>query len=112
MKKTFLFAAVSSAALLVSACGDNAADVAEGDTVVSTDETTEVATTEECTQDTMMAKAQELGTKMQALAGDPEAMQKMTSKMQEVQEKMQAGAADGSFGIAEACAVYDEMLAE
>ena len=40
------------------------------------------------------------------------AMQEMTSKMQEVQEKMQKGAADGSFGIEEACAVYDEMLAE
>jgi len=60
----------------------------------------------------MTAKAQQLGEKMQGLASDPKAMQEMTSKMQEVQEKMQAGAADGSFGIAEACAVYDEMLAE
>jgi len=58
-----------------------------------------------------MAKAQEIGEKMQGLASDPEAMQEMASKMQEVQAKVQQGAADGSFDITEACAVYDDMLA-
>ncbi len=108
MKNSIATLAVFASALALSACGasDDSAETA------ATAETTEVATTEECTQDVMMAKATKLGEKMRGLASDPEAMQEMTSKMQAVQEKMQQGAADGSFGIAEACTAYDEMLAE
>ncbi len=108
MKNSIATLTVFASALALSACGTSN----ETSETAATEETAEAVTAEECTQDAMMAKATKLGEKMQGLAGDPEAMQKMTSKMQEVQEKMQTGAADGSFGIAEACAVYDEMLAE
>ena len=108
MKKSIATLAVFASAFALSACGTSE----EPAETVAAEETTEEATSEACTQDVMMAKATKLSEKMQGLASDPEAMQEMTSKMQEVQEKMQKGAADGSFGIAEACAVYDEMLAE
>lgn len=108
MKNSIATLTVFASAIALSACGTSN----ETPETAATEEAAEAATTEECTQDAMMAKATKLGEKMQGLASDPEAMQKMTSKMQEVQEKMQKGAADGSFGIAEACAVYDEMLAE
>ncbi len=107
MKNSIATLAVFASAFALSACGTSN----ETSETVAPEEATEVATSEACTQETMMAKAQELATKMQALASDPEAMQEMASKMQEVQEKMQQGAADGSFGAAEACAAYDEMLA-
>lgn len=82
---------------MLSACGDATTDQPAGEEVAAT----EATATEECTQEAMMAKAQEIGKKMQEMA----------SKMQEVQAKVQQGAADGSFDIAEACAVYDDMLA-
>ncbi|NRD88225.1 hypothetical protein C8024_00295 [Sphingopyxis sp. BSNA05] len=100
--------AVFASALALGACGSSN----ETPETVATEETAEVATSEACTQGVMMAKAEELGKKMQALASDPEAMQEMAGKMQAVQEQVQQGAADGSFGIAEACAAYDEMLAD
>jgi hypothetical protein len=59
----------------------------------------------------MMAKATKLGEKMQGLASDPAAMQEMATKMQDIQKKLQQGATDGSFGIDQACAAYDELLA-
>ncbi|NVD28558.1 hypothetical protein HUO14_11655 [Parasphingorhabdus flavimaris] len=108
MKNSIATLTVFASAFALSACGTSN----ETSETAATEETAEAVSTEECTQDAMMAKATKLGEKMQGLASDPEAMQKMTSKMQEVQEKMQKGAADGSFGIVEACAVYDEMLAE
>lgn len=108
MKNSIATLTVFATALALSACGTSN----ETSEPAATEETAEAVTTEACTQDDMMAKATKLGEKMQALASDPEAMQEMTSKMQEVQEKLQKGTADGSYGIAEACAVYDEMLAE
>ena len=108
MKNSIATLTVFASAFALSACGTSN----ETSETAATEETAEAVSTEECTQDAMMAKATKLGEKMQGLASDPEAMQKMTSKMQEVQEKMQKGAADGSFGIVEACAVYDELLAE
>ena len=48
---------------------------------------------------------------MKAMASDPAAMQEMAGKMQDIQAKVQQGTADGSFGIEEACAAYDELLA-
>lgn len=107
MKKTYLIAAASAGLLMLSACGEAATETAEGEAVAATEE----AAAEECTQEGMMAKATELGEKMQGLASDPEAMQEMAAKMQEIQEKVQQGAADGSFDMAAACAAYDEMLA-
>lgn len=106
MKKTFFVAAASAGILMLSACGEAATDTAEGETAA-----TEEVAVEECTQEGMMAKATELGEKMQGLASDPAAMQEMATKMQEIQEKVQQGAADGSFDMAAACAAYDEMLA-
>ena len=107
MKNSIATLAVFASAFALSACGTSN----ETSETAGMEEAAEAATAEECTEDAMMAKATKLGEKMQGLASDPEAMQKMTSKMQEVQEKMQQGAADGSFGAAEACAAYDEMLA-
>jgi len=107
MKNSIATLTVFASALALAACGSSN----ETSESAATEETAEVATAEPCTQDAMMAKATKLGEKMQALASDPEAMQEMASKMQEVQGKIQAGAADGSFGITEACAAYDEMLA-
>lgn len=107
MKKTYLIAAASTALLMLSACGETAPEATEEAAPAATEEV-EVA---ECTQETMVAKATELGEKMQGLASDPAAMQEMAAKMQEIQEKIQQGAADGSFDMAAACAAYDEMLA-
>lgn len=104
MKKLYVFAAAS--AFLVSACGGAADEAAENVEVAAVEE---VAT--ECSQDDMIAKATEASEKMQALASDPAAMQEMVAEMQELQEKITTGAADGSFGTAEACAAYDTMLA-
>ena len=106
MKNSIATLAVFASAFALSACGANE----EASETAASEEAVEAASTEECTEDAMLAKATKLGEKMQTLAGDPAAMQEMTSKMQEVQEKMQKGAADGSFGVVEACAVYDEML--
>ncbi|ASK88294.1 hypothetical protein [Sphingorhabdus sp. SMR4y] len=111
MKNSIATLTVFASALALSACGSSN-EASETPEAAATEETAEAVTGEACSQDDMIAKATKLGEKMQALASDPAAMQEMTSKMQEVQEKLQKGAADGSFGIAEACAVYDEMLAE
>jgi hypothetical protein len=100
--------AVFASALALSACGSSN----ETPETVATEEIAEVATSETCAQVVMMAKAEELGMKMQILTSDPEAMQEMAGKMQAVQEQVQQGAANRSFGIAEACAGYHEMLAD
>ncbi|MCK0128951.1 hypothetical protein [Erythrobacter sp. F6033] len=108
MKKSIAITAALSSALLLSACGGAAE---ETDATATEEAIEETAAAEDCTEDTMVAKATELGEKMQGLASDPEAMQEMAAKMTEIQEKVTAGAADGSFGVAEACAAYDELLA-
>lgn len=109
MKKLYTFAALSAGALMITACSGGA------DEAGSTSEVTEEVAAEQaagdCTQEAATAKVQALSEKMQGLASDPAAMQEMAAKLQEVQEKVQAGTADGSFDMAAACAVYDEMLA-
>ncbi len=105
MKKTNLFAVATAAALTLSACGGEATDApAEG----AAEETTETAAAEDCNEETLVAKATEVGEKMKELANDPEAMQAMAAKLQEVQAQAQ----EEGYDVAAACAVYDEMLAE
>ena len=107
MKNSIATLAVFASAFALSACGANN-DASE---TTATEAAIETSTTETCNQETMVAKATELGEKMTALASNPTEMQELASKMQEVQEKMQKGAADGSFSVEDACAAYDELLA-
>ncbi|MEO9600229.1 hypothetical protein [Parasphingorhabdus sp.] len=111
MKNSIATLSIFASALALSACGtsDEASKAAATEEAA---EATEAATAEPCTQETMLAKATELGEKLRGLASNPEAMQEMTSKMQEIQGNIQKGAADGSYGLTEACAAYDAMLAE
>lgn len=108
MKKTIMQSVLLSSALLLSACGSGE----EASQNAATAEPAKAEATKACTQETMMAKATELGEKMKGMAGDPAAMQAMAGKMQEIQAKFQKGSADGSFGIEAACAAYDELLAK
>ncbi len=63
---------------------------------------------EDCTAETVQTKAMEVSTKIQALAAtDPAKMADLMPKMQEAATRFQ----DGS-NLGEACAYYDEMLAE
>jgi phosphopantetheine adenylyltransferase len=109
MKKFYTFAALSAGALMITACSGGADE--SSTTSEATEEVASGQTSDECTQESATAKVQALSEKMQGLANDPAAMQEMAAKLQEIQEKVQAGAADGSFDLAAACAVYDEMLA-
>lgn len=107
MKNTLKASAVLASVFLLAACGSGN-EKAES---APSESKAETAAGRPCTQETMMAKATELGEKMQGMAGDAAAMQDMTAKMQDIQAKVQQGAADGSFGIEDACAAYDELLA-
>lgn len=107
MKNALKASAVFAGALLLAACGSGNEEAES----VASEGQTETAAAEPCTQETMMAKATELGEKMQGMASDPAAMQDMSAKMQEIQVKIQQGTADGSFSIEDACAAYDELLA-
>ena len=102
---------IFAATLLLAACNEANESANEG----TSDEASAVAAAGAaagpCTQEAMMAKAKSLGEKMQGLASDPAAMQEMAAKMQEIQTKVQQGSADGSFGVDEACAAYDALLA-
>lgn len=63
---------------------------------------------EECTAETMQAKAMEVSTKLQEMAAtDPQKVAEITPKIQEAATRFQ----DGS-NLEEACAFYDELLAE
>lgn len=99
--------AVLAGVFLLAACGSGNEEAES----TAPESQAETAAAQPCTEETMMAKATELGEKMQGMAGDPAAMQDMTAKMQDIQAKVQQGVADGSFGIEDACAAYDELLA-
>lgn len=63
---------------------------------------------DECTNETLQAKAMEVSTKMQEMAAtDPAKIAALTPKLQEAATRFQ----DGS-NLEEACAYYDEILAE
>jgi|MDTG01.1.fsa_nt_gb uncharacterized protein involved in copper resistance len=112
MKTVIAKSAIFAGVFLLAACSSEAEEApAEASGNEAVEEVAATAAAEPCTQETMMAKATELGEKMKAMASDPAAMQEMAGKMQDIQAKVQQGTADGSFGIEEACAAYDELLA-
>lgn len=113
MKKKFVQSALSIGVLFLAACSGGNDASGEGATAKTAETAAaDTAAKPRCTQESMMAKATELGEKMKGMASDPAAMQEMASKMQDIQAKIQQGTADGSFGIEEACAAYDELLAQ
>lgn len=111
MKSAFAKSTVFAGALLLGACSGGNETVDEAAETAAAEQTATTAAAEPCTEENMMAKATELGEKMQAMASDPAKMQEMAAKMQDIQAKVQAGTADGSFGVEQACAAYDELLA-
>ncbi len=108
MKNVIMHSVLISSALLLSACNSGN----EPSQAAAAVEPSKAAATVACTQETMIAKATELGEKMKGMAGDPAAMQAMAAQMQEIQAKAQQGSADGSFGMEATCAAYDELLAK
>jgi hypothetical protein len=110
MKNMMGKAALIASIFLIAACSGGT-ETTEGAAPDKTAEAASAAASAPCTEETMMAKATELGEKMKGMASDPQAMQEMATKMQDIQAKVQQGTADGSFGIEQACLAYDELLA-